>query len=275
MDRVGGCPVGKIKKRQQPYSRVCVIFIAYNVYSDNMEKRDELTLLKERIDEADAMVIGGSSAMSAASGYMDTKNADEYPEKEPVERMKNKLLLIIDPQIDFITGTLPVPGAVAAMDSLAEYIRMNSADYSGIIVTADRHPMRHCSFKSEGGEWPAHCVADSVGAAIWPAVMDSLMAVTDKVTVLHKGEDPDKEEYSILKNETAVKRISAVVDGDNIGQIDICGLAGDVCVADTIRDWFAADSDARLNVLKEFTPSIDGGKALDSLISKHGLSCAR
>lgn len=240
-----------------------------------MDERDKLTLLKERIDEADAMVVGGSSAMSAASGSTTTNNADEYPEKESVERMKNKLLLIIDPQIDFIVGSLPVPGAVAAMDSLAEYIRMNSADYSGIIVTADRHPMRHCSFNSEGGEWPAHCVADSAGAAIWPAVMDSLMAVPDIVTVLHKGENPDKEEYSILKNEDAAKRISGVLNDNNITQIDICGVAGDVCVADTIRDWFATDSDAKLNVLKEFTPSIDGGKTLDSLISKHELSCAR
>lgn len=71
-----------------------------------------------------------------------------------------KLLLIIDPQIDFITGTLPVPGAVDAMDSLAEYIRRNNSDYDRVIVTADRHPMRHCSFKAEGGKWPAHCVAD-------------------------------------------------------------------------------------------------------------------
>ena len=120
-----------------------------------MDERDKLTLLRMRIDEADAMVVGGSSGISTASGYMGTNNADEYPEKEVVERMKNKLLFIIDPQIDYI------------------------------------------------------------------------------------------------------------------------GLAGYVCVAYTIRDWPAADSNIRMNVLKEFTPSIDGGKALDSLISKHGLSCAR
>lgn len=186
--------------------------------------------------------------------------------------MKNKLLLIIDPQIDFITGTLPVTGAVPAMDSLAGYIRRNSSEYARIIVTADRHPMRHCSFKSEGGKWQAHCVADSVGAAVWQDIMDSLMTVPDKVTVLHKGENPDKEEYSILKNKDAADRINTIVKADNIGQVDICGLAGDVCVADTIRDWMTSDMKAKLNVLKEFTPSIDGGKTLDSLISKHKLS---
>lgn len=185
--------------------------------------------------------------------------------------MKNKLLLIIDPQIDFITGSLPVPDAETAMDSLAEYIRRNSSDYARIIVTADRHPMRHCSFKSEGGKWPAHCVADSVGAAIWQEIMGSLMGVPDKVIVLHKGEEPDKEEYSILKSKDTVERINTIVKADNIGQVDICGLAGDVCVADTIRDWMASDIKAKLNILKEFTPSIDDGKTLDSLISKHKL----
>lgn len=186
--------------------------------------------------------------------------------------MKPKLLLIIDPQVDFITGTLPVPGAEHAMDALAGYLCRNGGDYAYIAVTADRHPMRHCSFKSEGGKWPVHCVADSVGAAVWPAVMDALLKVPDKVTVLHKGEDPNREEYSILKNRESADRLFAIVRDLEIDRIDICGLAGDVCVADTIRDWMASGENARLNVLSEFSPSIDGGVILNSLITKYGLS---
>lgn len=180
--------------------------------------------------------------------------------------MNNKLLLIIDPQVDFIKGSLPVPGAEKGMNALAEYIGRHDAEYSAVIVTADRHPMRHCSFKSEGGEWPRHCVADSVGAAIWPAVMDSLLGVADKVTVLHKGEDPSCEEYSIFKNSAAAARILQILEADLIGQIDICGLAGDVCVADTIRDALTLKLPQKINVLTDFTPSIDGGATLASLI---------
>lgn len=187
--------------------------------------------------------------------------------------MKNKLLLIIDPQIDFITGTLPVPGAEQAMNSLSEYLRLNSSDYAHIIVTADHHPLRHCSFKSEGGDWRAHCVTDSVGAAIFPPIMDRLLDIPDKVTILHKGENTAIEEYSILKNKDAAERILAIIKDKNIEQTDICGLAGDVCVADTIRDWMTFPGKTKLNVLKEFAPSIDGGKTLESLISdisRHG-----
>lgn len=186
--------------------------------------------------------------------------------------MMRRLLLIIDPQIDFITGSLPVAGAAEAMDSLAEYLKRHGADYVRIIVTADRHPMRHCSFKAEGGAWSPHCVADSVGAAIWSALMEELMTMPDKVTVMHKGENPDAEEYSILKNRNAAERIRAIVDADCIEQADIAGLAGDVCVADTIRDWMASGGMPRISVLKEFSPSIDGGKTLEALISTYGLA---
>lgn len=173
--------------------------------------------------------------------------------------MKNKLLLIVDPQVDFITGTLPVPDAKRAMDSLSDYLRRHGSDYVQIIVTADRHPMCHCSFRSEGGEWPVHCVADSVGAAIWPAIMERLLDTPDKVTILHKGEEASVEEYSILKNTAAAERIRSIIKEKNIGHTDICGLAGDVCVAATIDDWANFAGKTELHVLKDYTPTIASG----------------
>ena len=35
----------------------------------------------------------------------------------------NRLLLIVAPQIDFISGSLPVEGAAQAMEGLANYLR--------------------------------------------------------------------------------------------------------------------------------------------------------
>ena len=57
-----------------------------------------------------------------------------------------KLLLIVDPQIDFITGTLPVAGAAEAMDALAKYVKEQGNEYTVKIVTADWHPYHHSSF---------------------------------------------------------------------------------------------------------------------------------
>lgn len=183
--------------------------------------------------------------------------------------------MIVDPQVDFICGTLPVSGAVTTMDSLAQYIDESRNEYSHIIVTADRHPFDHLSFERYGGVWPAHCVHDSIGAAVWQPVMDVLSRFDGKRIFLHKGERHDREEYSIFKNENALAEIAEIITEDDIGQIDICGIAGDVCVADTILDGIEIFGAAKFNVLLRFCPSIDGGKRLNEIISKFEISCDR
>ncbi len=179
--------------------------------------------------------------------------------------MGKKMLMIIDPQVDFIAGSLPVPGADAAMDSLSVYIRENGHLYDKIIVTADRHPFNHCSFKENGGEWPRHCVHDSVGAAVWPPLMEALQEVGDRCVFLYKGEKADVEEYSVFKNETDSSIIENLVKENGIDCIDVCGLAGDVCVADSIEDGAKLLGYGMFDVLLRYTASIDGGKRIEAV----------
>ena len=187
----------------------------------------------------------------------------------------NKLLLIIDPQIDFITGTLPVPNAEQAMTELADYIRGNNGCYSHKIITADRHPFNHCSFKPFGGDWPQHCIHDTAGASIWQPLMEPLYLTQGEVTFLYKGQEPLVEEYSIFKNVEAGKVIQDIVKREGIDRIDICGLAGDICVLNTLRDGMEMLGKDLFNVLQRFAPSLDGGKALDAMVTQSGLSCSR
>lgn len=186
-----------------------------------------------------------------------------------------KLLLIIDPQVDFISGTLPVPGAEEAIDSLAEFIATRGKEYARIIVSADAHPMHHSSFESEGGPWPRHCVADSVGAAVWPRLMDALIDFDGPVEVLRKGQLRDVEEYSIFSNPSAAARIKEIVDEEGIEAIDICGLAGDVCVARSLTDGIDMLGADRFRLLQDFTPSLDGGKTIQELTAKYRIPCVR
>ena len=187
----------------------------------------------------------------------------------------NKLLMIIDPQIDFITGTLPVPNAETAMDALAKYVAERSQDYTEIIITADRHPFDHCSFKEYGGPWPRHCVHDSVGAAVWQPIMEALYKAPCESVFLYKGLNPATEEYSIFKNRESAAEIDRIIKDKKIEKIDICGLAGDVCVADTITDGIDRYGAEIFKVLPQYSPSIDGGERLSKLINKYGLSCHR
>ncbi|MDE7151182.1 MAG: isochorismatase family protein [Candidatus Amulumruptor sp.] len=187
-----------------------------------------------------------------------------------------RMLLVVDPQIDFITGVLPVPGAREAMDLLAGYIAAADGKYAVKVVTADCHPYNHCSFDECGGRWPRHCVADTEGAAIWPALVDPLYRTAGGVTVLHKGRERDVEEYSIFKNADARACIMNIVERLGIEKIDICGLAGDVCVADTLRDGIGIFGASKFEVLAQYSPSLDRGVTLDHIISTNNLtSCDR
>ena len=49
----------------------------------------------------------------------------------------NKMLLIVDTQVDFINGSLPVKGPAEAMGALAEYVRNHGDEYTVKIVTSD------------------------------------------------------------------------------------------------------------------------------------------
>lgn len=181
---------------------------------------------------------------------------------------KNKMLMIIDPQIDFIDGSLPVPGAGDAMDSLTDYLKDSDGDYKVKIITADRHPYNHFSFKDNGGPWPRHCIQDSVGAAIWPRLFDMFHATAGKNLILHKGETWNKEEYSIFRNDSAADSIRSLVAENDIRHIDICGLAGDVCVLDSLKDGMRIFPDVTFHVLERYSPSIDGGTKLSGFIEK-------
>lgn len=177
-----------------------------------------------------------------------------------------RLLLIVDPQIDFITGTLPVPGADQAMDALAEYVDESGKEYNLICVSCDRHPLRHTSFSDYGGQWPPHCIESSIGAAVWPSLMKALEKHSELVRFLYKGESLDRDEYSIFQSARGAADMGMYIEDFSIASIDICGLAGDVCVANTFHDAILLYPDVHINILAPFTASLDGGTILASLI---------
>lgn len=168
--------------------------------------------------------------------------------------MNTKVILIIDPQIDFISGSLAVPMAEEKMLALAEYLR--SSDHDTVVFTCDWHPMTHISFKENGGVWPRHCVKHTVGAAIFPPLIDAAYSKKRDVYFLTKGDRFDKEEFSIFKNFASKDRLKKIISMAKCEQIDVCGIAMDVCVKDTIKDGMKIFSPSMFNVMLEYTPAI-------------------
>ena len=171
------------------------------------------------------------------------------------------ILLIVDPQNDFISGSIAVEGAKEKMMKLAES-DLDKYDY--VCVTMDTHPKNHCSFKENGGIWPVHCVYDTNGWDL-PEYLNDALEDANFVSCYHKGTEVDREEYSIFDNErdgfmlrTQIKELARQEDV----YIDVCGIAGDYCVLETIKGLRKIIGDKYIKVLTEYTASIDGGEKL-------------
>ena len=189
-----------------------------------------------------------------------------------------KMLIVVDPQIDFISGSLPMPGAAEAMNQLADYVKANGDDYALMVVTNDWHPYDHCSFAPNGGPWPVHCVQNSEGAATYWPLLEALYQSETETLFLQKGDLRHREEYSIVQNTGAREFFENTLDNSLLADadcqyqhVDVCGIAGDVCVLNTLRDLLPIVGADRLRVLTRFAPSLDGGKALQAFIDENGI----
>ncbi len=197
-----------------------------------------------------------------------TQKQTEGQATEPpvVQASIASVLLIIDPQYDFIHGTLPVPEARDGMDRLVYALPHIPADE--ICVTMDCHTIDHISFLPQGGPWPVHCVKYSSGAAIDSVLFEALSLrnaeAKTSITFIEKGTARDKDEYSAFTDSCPdiLRRAE---------RIYVAGIAGDVCVHTTISDLMAHGLTERICVITDACPSLDGGVKLSSLIREAGL----
>ena len=175
--------------------------------------------------------------------------------------MKNRTLIIVDPQIDFISGTLSTKNGKKAIDLLVEYIKEPDINfYDSIIITADLHPKNHCSFKEFGGPFEPHCVKGTQGCKVYPdleSILISLRSEGIPLIALIKGNESDKEEFSVLQNEISGKILKCFIVDNNIEMIDVCGIATDYCVYETVKDLHENFPNTRISVLTDFCAAVD------------------
>jgi nicotinamidase/pyrazinamidase len=138
----------------------------------------------------------------------------------------SRALLIVDFQNDFTPGGAL---AVAHGDEIAERINALAAsgDYDLVVATRDWHPPDHGSFAAQGGPWPVHCVADSPGAQLHPALDASRVDV-----IVDKGQDAGTEGYSGFEGTD----LARLLRDRGITQVTVVGLATDYCVKNTALD---------------------------------------
>ena len=188
--------------------------------------------------------------------------------------MKN-ILLIVDPQNDFITGSLPVEGAEEKMRQLADYILENSNSYDHIYITMDTHPNNHMSFIENGGLWPEHCIYNEQGWKLSPHIEFALKDC-ENVDFYLKGNDPTREGYSIFDGERdgdiLSYKLRTMLEDDNEVYIDVCGIAGDYCVLETLKGLIEIVPTDNIYVIEDFTASIDDGTTLNDFMNANSIT---
>ncbi len=157
-----------------------------------------------------------------------------------------KALIIVDVQNDFCPG-----GALEVRegDQVVPVINRLQPRFDLVVATQDWHPANHGSFAANHpgrrpGEvvelaglpqilWPVHCVQDTYGAELHPALDRSRIA-----RVIHKGTDPAIDSYSGFfdNGRRAATGLEQYLRERNVDEVYVCGLATDYCVKATALD---------------------------------------
>ncbi len=215
----------------------------------------------------------GAIVLVAAIAFAGCGNNNEKKENEEVKgaaneakvekiELPNRMLIIVDPQIDFTTGSLATKKGPASMDYLAKALNNGAwKNYSWIIVTQDAHPTNHCSFVENGGVFPPHCVQGTEGMNVYPALQNALDAIMPNIPNIHymqKGDLAEKEEFSIFQNERSGAKLRAVIEErEHFEGIDICGIATDYCVYETAKDLMAFYPAKQIRIVTNCLAAVD------------------
>lgn len=185
--------------------------------------------------------------------------------------MAKNIAIVVDVQKDFIypDGALYVNGAEKILNSIGNVV----GKMDGVVFTMDWHPLNHCSFKMNGGEWYTHCIQHTIGATI---PIGLIACARDTILFLEKGTNPNVEEYGAFENEENCAKMAKWLRTNFINEkeidIYVCGVAGDYCVIDTVKSFMNVKPKQIRNVyvIKDLCPCIDASFDLDAACKECG-----
>jgi nicotinamidase/pyrazinamidase len=145
-------------------------------------------------------------------------------------------LVVVDVQNDFAdpAGSLYVRGGEDVVSRINDEIQVALTDGAFVVYTQDWHPPSTPHFAKDGGVWPVHCVAETLGAELHPG----LVVAGPSVRKGSNGEDG----YSgftmrdPVSGEDRPTELEALLRDRDVTRVVVGGLATDFCVLGTVLD---------------------------------------
>lgn len=164
--------------------------------------------------------------------------------------MGKSCLIVVDYQVDFVSGSLGFKGAEAFDDEIVEKIREYRENGGDVIFTLDTHTKDYLK-TYEGKHLPVkHCIAGRKGHRLFGMVAAEVM-----------GDD-----IVIEKNSFGSSRLLGVLAKKNYDIVELCGLVSNICVISNAIIAKTALPEAEIIVDSSLTASSDSdlhNKALD------------
>ena len=196
-------------------------------------------------------------------------------------------VIIVDEQRGFYhpEGNLYVKGGEEAVKNTVKLLN-SGLKIKKAIPTMDFHLYENESYKEPNIEWPWHCMAYSEDAGIANDVVMACAKNNIPMEVFIKGNCSPHTEYG------AFEKIGTYAYGD--GHMDImcnnrmnnspvhittsnvivCGIAGDYCVMNTIKNLMKYEGPCKLNIFvyTDGIASIDDGTTIKNFIKENNLT---
>ncbi|MGI8658507.1 MAG: isochorismatase family protein [Candidatus Limnocylindria bacterium] len=145
-------------------------------------------------------------------------------------------LVVVDMQNEFAdpAGSLSVRGAEGTFPVINDEVTLARQSGSLVVYTQDWHPAHTPHFEQDGGIWPVHCVQETWGAELHPALqLDG--------PVVRKGTGGEDGYSGFTMRDSASggtrpTELDRILRARDVRRLVVVGLATDYCVRETALD---------------------------------------